>query len=84
MKKTAAISLATVLVLSLGVGCAKSIEHNNAKNDSITETKTEKVEINQDVLSKYYDLIDAYIEMSNRYEAEKQSAAQEQASPDAP
>lgn len=84
MKKAAVISLATVLVLSLGVGCAKSIEQNYSKADSSNDSKTENIEINENVISQYYELFDAYIEASNRYEENKQAEANEQATPNSP
>ena len=80
MKKAAAVSLATVLILSLGVGCAKANEVNSTKNSSNEATEAISV-FDEEVLSKYYNLIDAYIEASNRLEASKAAEAQEQISP---
>ena len=84
MKKAAAVSLATVLILSLGVGCAKAHELNSVKNNSSNEATEATSVIDEEVLSKYYNLIDAYIEASNRYEASKATEAQEQISPQNP
>ena len=77
MKKTAAITLATVLILALGVSCAKTDVSDSEKTDT-SKNEVEAVEIiNEDVLSKYCDLLDAYIEISNRYEANNQEEAEQ-------
>ena len=76
MKKTAAITPATVLILALGVSCAKTDVSDSEKADT---SKNEAVEIiNKDVLSKYCDLFDAYIEISNRYEEANNQEESEQ------